>query len=296
MRRGELTDKAWQRIESLLPATGGKGRPWRDHRQVIDGILWRLRTGAPWRDIPERYGPWQTCYERFKRWDQDGTWARLLEEMQVKDDSVGRVEWTFSIDSTISRAHQHAAGARKRGTTAGRSMRSSRKDQALGRSRGGLTTKLHLITEARGLPMALHLTAGNVVDYSAFEAVMAKLRLPRVGPGRPRTRPDRLIGDKGYSSRKIRAYLRSRGIRAVIPERRDQIANRKRKGSRGGRPHAFDAEVYKQRNLVECCFGKLKQWRAIATRFDKLASRYLAGVTIGCLMLWLRNAELSDTL
>ncbi|MGI5485632.1 IS5 family transposase [Microtetraspora malaysiensis] len=296
MRRGELTDKAWQRIEPLLPATDGKGRPWRDHRQVIDGILWRLRTGAPWREIPERYGPWQTCYERFKRWDQDGTWAHLLEEMQVKDDSIGRVEWTFSIDSTIARAHQHAAGARKGGTTAGRSIRSSRKDQALGRSRGGLTTKLHLITEARGLPMALHVTAGNVVDCTAFEAAMATLRLPRRGPGRPRTRPDRLIGDKGYSSKKIRAYLRRRGIKAVIPERRDQVANRKRKGSRGGRPPAFDAEVYKQRNLVERCFGKLKQWRAIATRFDKLASRYLAGAVIGCLMLWLRHAELSDTL
>lgn len=127
VRRGELTDKAWRRIEPLLPVTDGRGRPWRGHRQVIDGILWRLRTGAPWREIPERYGPWQTCYERFKRWDEDGTWARLLQEMQVKDDSVGAVEWTFSIDSTISRAHQHAAGARKRGTTTGRSIRRSRK-------------------------------------------------------------------------------------------------------------------------------------------------------------------------
>ncbi|GGL22287.1 IS5 family transposase [Sphaerisporangium melleum] len=143
--------------------------------------------------------------------------------------------------------------------------------------------------------MTLHLTAGNVVDCTAFEAVMAKLRLPRTGPGRPRTRPDRLIGDKGYSSKKIRTYLRRRGIQAVIPERKDQIANRKRKGSRGGRPHAFDTEAYTQRNLVERCFGKLKQWRAIATRFDKLASRYLAGAIIGALMLWLRHLELSDT-
>jgi transposase len=78
---------------------------------VINGVLWRLRTGAPWRDLPERYGPWQTAYERFARWEADGTWARLLGQVQVRDDSVGAVEWTVSVDSTISRAHQHAAGA-----------------------------------------------------------------------------------------------------------------------------------------------------------------------------------------
>ncbi|ACZ83288.1 hypothetical protein Aros01_08773 [Streptosporangium roseum] len=127
VRRGELTDKAWQRIGPLLPATDGRGHPWRDHREVINGILWRLRTGASWRDIPERYGPWRTCYERFKRWDEDGTWARILEDLQVKDDSIGTVELTVSIDSTIARAHQHAAGARKRGTTAGRSTRNNPK-------------------------------------------------------------------------------------------------------------------------------------------------------------------------
>lgn len=77
-------------------------------------MLWRLRTGAPWRDLPDRFGPWQTIYERFARWEADGTWARLLEHVQVRDDAVGRVEWTVSVDSTINRAHQHAVGARKK--------------------------------------------------------------------------------------------------------------------------------------------------------------------------------------
>jgi transposase len=113
--RGELTDVAWARIEPLLPTRGGRGGRWRDHRQVINAILWQLRTGAPWRDLPERYGPWKTAHERLRKWTADGTWDRILAEVIVKDDAVGAVEWTFSIDSSSVRAHQHAAGARKKG-------------------------------------------------------------------------------------------------------------------------------------------------------------------------------------
>jgi transposase len=89
-----------------------------DHRQVVNAILWKLRTGAPWRDLPERYGPWKTAHERLRRWTADGTWDRVLDEVIVKDDAVGKVEWVFSVDSSIVRAHQHAAGARKRGARA----------------------------------------------------------------------------------------------------------------------------------------------------------------------------------
>ena len=113
--RGELTDTAWQTIAPLLPVTGGRGGRWRDHRQVIDAILWQARTGAPWRDLPERYGPWKTAHERLRRWTMDGTWERLLTHVVVKDDAVGEVEWQVSVDSTSVRAHQHCAGARKKG-------------------------------------------------------------------------------------------------------------------------------------------------------------------------------------
>jgi transposase len=112
--RGELTDQAWTAIKPLLPANRRSGGQWADHRRTINGILWRLRTGAPWRDVPERYGPWQTCYERFRRWQQDGTWDRLLAHAQTRSDAVGQIEWTISVDATINRAHQHAAGARQR--------------------------------------------------------------------------------------------------------------------------------------------------------------------------------------
>lgn len=111
--RGEVTDAAWVRIEPLLPANGRRGGQWQDHRQVINGILWKLRTGAPWRDLPGRYGPWQTCYDRFTRWRRDGTRDRLLAHVQTTSDAVGEVVWEVSVDSTVVRAHQHAAGARR---------------------------------------------------------------------------------------------------------------------------------------------------------------------------------------
>ena len=114
VKKGELTDEAWARIAPLLRENGRRGGRWRDHREVVNGILWKLRTGAPWRGLPERYGPWQTCYDRFSRWRRDGTWDRLLADAQTKSDPVGEVEWLVSVDSTIARAHQHVAGARRR--------------------------------------------------------------------------------------------------------------------------------------------------------------------------------------
>ncbi|MFE9966416.1 transposase [Streptomyces sp. NPDC005525] len=118
--RGELTDTTWERIEPRLPQADGRGRPWRDHRQVVNGVLWRLRTGGrPGAISLERYGPWQAVCERFARWGADGTWAKLLELVQVRDGGVGRVEWTVSVDSIVNRPDQHAAGARKKGMQTG---------------------------------------------------------------------------------------------------------------------------------------------------------------------------------
>ncbi len=125
--RGELTDEAWKQVAPLLPKNGRRGKQWKDHRRVIDGILWKIRTGAPWRDLPERYGPWQTCYDRFARWRRDGTWDRLLTHAQTSSDAAGEVDWKVSVDSTVVRAHQHAAGARRK---------PSKEDTKRGSSRG----------------------------------------------------------------------------------------------------------------------------------------------------------------
>jgi transposase len=115
VRRHELTDAAWARIAPLLPADPRRGQKWRDHRTVLNGILWKLSTGVPWRDVPGRYGPWQTLHARLLRWQRDGTWARLLAGVQQHSDAAGGVVWEVSVDSTVVRAHQHAAGARKKG-------------------------------------------------------------------------------------------------------------------------------------------------------------------------------------
>lgn len=196
----------------------------------------------------------------------------------------------------VGRLHdQPSPSARRRGPQKGAAAEDELEDparpsagQALGRSRGGLTTKLHLACDGRGLPLAV-VTPGNVNDSTVFDTVMDELRVPRTGAGRPRLRPDAVVADKAYSSRAIRQSLRRRGIRAVIPERADQKANRLRRGKTGGRPPAFDRELYKARNVVERRFNRLKQFRAIATRFDKLATRYKAGVHLAALILWLRE-------
>jgi transposase len=115
MRRGELSDEQWKRLEALLPAQKPRtGRPNLDHRQVIHGILWILRTGAPWRDMPERYGYWSTVASRFYRWREAGIWDRIWAQLQSEADEDNRIDWEVHfLDGTIVRAHQHAAGAKK---------------------------------------------------------------------------------------------------------------------------------------------------------------------------------------
>ncbi|MFD7102306.1 IS5 family transposase [Streptomyces celluloflavus] len=158
----------------------------------------------------------------------------------------------------------------------------------LGRSRGGQTSKIHLAADRRCRPLALILTAGQAADSPQFIPVLAAVRVR--GPvGRPRTRPDAVAADKAYSSRNNRAHLRERRIKAVIPEKKDQAANRKKKGRHGGRPVTHDAELYKERNIVERLINKLKAWRGIATRYDKTPESYLAGVHLRASMIWIKD-------
>jgi transposase len=152
-----------------------------------------------------------------------------------------------------------------------------------------LSTKVHQLVDGKRRPLVIALTAGQAGDSPVLKMLLADLAVARIGPGRPRTRPTALLGDKAYSSRANRALLRSKRIKTVIPQRADEIGHRTRRGSGGGRPPAFDPVAYKCRNVVERSFNDHKQWRGIATRYDKLATNYRGALVLRAITLWLRE-------
>ncbi len=160
------------------------------------------------------------------------------------------------------------------------------KDEALGRSRGGFSTKLHLACDGKGRPLSVVITPGQRHSSTQLEEVLDMVRVPRPehSPGRPRKRPAHLLADRGYSFESCRRLLRRRGISHTIPERND---HKERRAGRPGRRPGFDREAYRRRNVIERCVNRLKQWRAIATRYEKRAVNYRAMVVIASLMMWL---------
>ncbi|MGW3397875.1 IS5 family transposase [Streptomyces hydrogenans] len=279
-----ITDAMWDRIEPLMPADPVRGRRWADHRRTLEAIAWKYRTCSPWWDLPDELGSFQTAHKCLIRWAVDGTWERILAAVLAAADADADIGWTVSVDSTVCRAHRHAAGARGKGAPG----RDEPDDHALGCSRGGLSTKVHLVGDSRARPLALRVTAGQAGDAPAFETVMAAIRVPRSGPGRPRTRPEAVPADRAYSSRAIRNHLRRRGIRAAIPQPSDQVGHRLRRDRAGGRPPAFNAEAYKQRNAVERCINRLKRWRGLALRTDELAITYRAALHVAAILIRVR--------
>src|SRR3954463_9907211 len=224
-------------------------------------------SSTAWRALPRHYGRVGTVSSRFYRWRRSGVWQHVLEALQA--DAQGRGGWKLHfLDSTVVRAHQHAAGARKTGREPGA------EDEALGRSRGGFT--IHLRCEGYGKPVIVTVTGGQVHDTRQVSALISRGAIRRIGRGRPRLRPTKLVGDKAYSRRSIRLALRRRGITPVIPTKANEC-----------RQPDFDREAYRQRNIIERLINRLKNFRCIATRYEKRATNYLAMITIGAILLWI---------
>jgi transposase len=287
MRRHEVTDAQWQFIEPQLPkSTATTGRPPVDARTMINGLMWILRTGAPWRDLPEEwFGPWQTVYHYRNAWRANGTLDKILMSLLVRRNHRGRIDWDlWCIDGSVARAARCAAGACKRSCQL---HPDEPPDHALGRSRGGFTSKFHLLTDGDGLPISVQVSPGQRHDSMMFEVVMDGVIAIPQRRGRPRRRPRRLAGDKGYSYPRVRRWLRAHGIIGVISQRDDQRANHK------GRPLKFDKKAYRRRSVIEQCIGWLKECRRIGTRFEKLAINFLAMIKLAIIQRYLR-LEFSD--
>ncbi|MFW7269668.1 IS5 family transposase [Gluconacetobacter sp. Hr-1-5] len=249
-KRYELSDAQWGRIALLLPGKStDPGRSGSDNRLFVNGCLWVLRSGAHWCDLPERYGKWKTVHRRFSRWCHAGVWERVFDALTADRDNQ-----YLMIDSTIVRAHQQAATGK-----------GGRANQALGRSRGGLTTKVHMLADTLGRPLRFIITPGQTGDITQASALLH-------GQG-----ADAVLADKAYDSNAFRATIAQMGAEAVIP------SNRCRKVAI---PH--DAIVYKLRNRIERCFGRLKHFRRFATRYDRRTIHFAGFVHLAAAMIWLR--------
>jgi transposase len=251
MCRYALRDDQWVRIKDLLPGRlGSVGVTAADNRLFVDAVLDRYRAGIPWRDLPERFGDWNNTHRRFSRWAKSGVWQRVFECLAGDADN----EYAM-IDSTIVRAHQHSAGARKH----------PGEDQAIGRSRGGLSTKIHALVDALGNPVGFHLTGGEAHDLVGADHLL------------PEMQADALIADKAFDAdKRVIEPLTAAGKTVVIPPK----SNRRS-------PRTYDRDLYKARHLVENFFARLKQFRAIATRYDKTARNFLAAVYLAASVVWL---------
>ena len=250
MNRHSISDEKWKQIEPILAPRKKetRGRKPKDSRLMFNGILWILKTGAPWRDLPERFGPWQTVYKRFAKWTSLAAWDELLNNVAKNQDKEAGM-----IDGSYVKLHQHGCGAR-----------GGQYSQAIGRSRGGLTTKIHAVVDGLGNPVQIKLTGGNVHDMVPSYELMAGIEV------------DQFLADRAYDTDKLIEIAESKGSKVIIPSRKNRTVQRK-----------IDKHLYKERHLVECFFAKIKSCRRVSARFEKLASSYHVMVLIASCLVWL---------
>ena len=246
--RFDLSDEEWTLLEPLLPNSRKSARV--DDRKIVNAIFYVLRTGMPWRDLPARYGPYTTAYNRFNRWSRRGIWKLVFNKLASKSrDSL------YLIDSTVVKAHRAASGG-KRGE----------KNQAIGVSRGGRTTKIHAVVDGKGRPLSFTVTGGQVHDSQVVEEILATPRSPLA-----------ITADKAYDSAKVRQQIKDEGALPIIPNRCNAL-------KKAYCPKRF----YRRRHKIENFFCRIKDWRRIATRYDKLARNFQAATTLVGVLYWIK--------
>ena len=229
----DLTEAQWNRIRDLFPKEKKVGRRPLDSRKVFNGILWILKSGARWRDLPAHYGNWNSIYHKFRLWCENGLFRQLLQVINTSAYSATLLE----LDSTFCKVHQSAC--------------SGLKNQAIGTSRGGKNTKIHVLINEKMQLLNVILTGGQIHDSEPALALFADIDLSGKN----------VLADRAYCGQSIRDYLEKHSAKICIP---DKVNFRIK--------HNFDAELYKRRNLVERFFQRIKNCRHIASRYDKLAA------------------------
>ena len=251
MEKYYICDEKWQRIYACLKGLG------RIHVQeeintrcFIEGVYFIMRTGAQWRELPARYGKWRSVHKHYEHWCRKAIWRQVLSAI-----SIGYDGESVMIDATIVRSHPCSAGYKK----------GLQEKEALGRSKGGFTTKIHAVVDALGQALRFKLTGGQRHDITQASDLLSGFKGANV------------MDDKAYDSQKLIDQIRGQACFPVIPPR----SNRKKLRN-------YDKHLYKERHLVECFFNKIKHFRRVFSRFDKKASSFMGFLAYASIILWLR--------
>lgn len=247
--RYSVTNEQWKIIEPHLPISKFGGRPALNPRTVFSAILWILGSGAAWRDLPKEYGNWNSIYHKFRNWIEAGVFEKILRSLVEEC----RKYYLVEMDSTFCKVHQHAAGARK-----------ILGNQDIGISRGGKTTKIHALVNENFQLLEILLSGGQFHDSEFAIKLLEKTNIDGKN----------ILADKAYSSNIIRVFIAERNATTCIPDKSNAI-----------RRHDFNHELYKARNIIERFFNRIKNFRHIATRYDKLSICFLNFVMLAAVMI-----------